>query len=302
MLLQQSKQISSRSYAFVGHCHYEDMKLDLILDIGDCVRGFLGASCDAQLRLVSKGCKQVMQKWARGKFDIKDYLSSAAVFTWALKELGMPVGEDICEEAARGGHLALLQNFQTRYHNQYMQVTTLWNFLASLFITRQWTDIKIRWDAKTCSNAAYGGHLPVLRWLRAQDPPSPWGEEACTYATEGGHLHVLQWMRAQDPPCPWDQETCQWAAEGGHLHVLQWMRAQDPPCPWDQQTCRYAAMSGHVHVLQWLRAQDPPCPWDQGTCWHAAAGGHLHVLRWLRAQDPPCPWDEVTASQWGPLL
>ncbi|KAJ1415682.1 hypothetical protein B484DRAFT_401383 [Ochromonadaceae sp. CCMP2298] len=104
------------------------MKLDLILDIGDWVRGFLGTSCDPQLRLVSKDCNAVMQKWARGKFAVQEYLSSTALFTWAVSELRMPVGVDICDEAALGGHLALLQYFRAAYR-QNIPATNLWSFL-----------------------------------------------------------------------------------------------------------------------------------------------------------------------------
>jgi hypothetical protein len=39
-----------------------------------------------------------------------------------------------------------------------------------------------------------------------------------------GHLDMLQWARAQDPPCPWNEWTCVCAAEKGHLHVLQLVR------------------------------------------------------------------------------
>jgi hypothetical protein len=152
------------------------MKLDLILDIGDWVRGFLGTSCDPQLRLVSKDCNAVMQKWARKRLQVQEYLSSAALFTWAANELRMPVGKDICEEAAREGHLALLQCFQARYFEmlpRYFQATPLSILIESLLIPRQWLDIKFRWDYKICQRAARGGHLHVLRWLRAQDPPCP---------------------------------------------------------------------------------------------------------------------------------
>ncbi|KAJ1414439.1 hypothetical protein B484DRAFT_165660 [Ochromonadaceae sp. CCMP2298] len=214
------------------------MKLELILDIGDCVLDFLGTSCDTQLRLVSKDCNRVMQKWARAKLEIHNYLASAALFNFAVYELQIPVDiceKDICEKAALGGHLETLRCFYERT-DERMQETNFCCFLTRLFIPRQWAGIDFRWDVKTCQSAA-----------------------------KGGHLHVLQWLRAQDPPCPWDQLTCGLAAKGGHLHVLRWLRTQDPPCPWGQSTCNFAAHSGHVHVLRWLRTQDPPCPWNPYT-------------------------------------
>jgi hypothetical protein len=59
----------------------------------------------------------------------------------------------------------------------------------------------------TCANAALGGNLDVLKWLRDEnDPPCPWNNNNCAIAARGGHLDVLKWLRDEnDPPCPWDE-------------------------------------------------------------------------------------------------
>ena len=142
------------------------------------------------------------------------------------------------------------------------------------------------WDEDTCRCAAHGGHLELVKWLRANG--CPWGVRTSTSAARGGQLEVLQWMRAQDPPCPWDLSVCYYAALEGHLEVLRWARSQG--CPWDVRVPYAAAMDGHLEVLQWMRAQDPPCPWDSTVCYYAALEGHLEVLRWARSQG--CTWDE----------
>ena len=72
-------------------------------------------------------------------------------------------------------------------------------------------------------------------------------------AAKGGHLKILQWARAQDPPCPWDEKTCEVAAERGHLEILKFLRGQDPPCPWSRDECREeASRSGHQHIIDWM--------------------------------------------------
>jgi hypothetical protein len=48
-------------------------------------------------------------------------------------------------------------------------------------------------------------------------------------AAWNGHLQIVQWLRAQDPPCPWDSGAVTAAAENGHLQIVQWLRAQDSP-------------------------------------------------------------------------
>ena len=40
----------------------------------------------------------------------------------------------------------------------------------------------------------------------------------------GGHLEVLKWLRAQNPPCPWSRHECiEQALECGHEHVADWI-------------------------------------------------------------------------------
>ena len=142
------------------------------------------------------------------------------------------------------------------------------------------------WDEETCGWAARGGHLEVIKWLRAKE--CPWGIPTSLMAAEGGHLEVLQWMRAQDPSCPWNSRVCSSAAREGHLEVLRWARSQG--CSWNKGVPQAAAKGGHLEVLQWMRAQDPPCPWNSYVCYFAAQEGHLEVLRWARSQG--CPWNE----------
>ena len=196
---------------------------------------------------------------------------------WALPQQGND-GALYCAAAAAGGQLKALQ------------------FTRRLDCAWEVEDPDWPWAKNAGVAAASGGHLAVLQWARAQQPPCPWDALTCTAAAEGGHLAVLQWARSQPPPCPWDESTCTAAAYGGHLAVLQWARAQQPPCPWDEETCRLAARQGQLAALEWLRAQQPPCPWDKSTCIAAASGGQLAVLQWARSQRPPCPWDESTCT------
>jgi hypothetical protein len=55
-----------------------------------------------------------------------------------------------------------------------------------------------------------------LKWARQNG--CPWNELTCSEAAKGGHLEVLRWARQNG--CPFDPGTCEWAAEGGHLEVL----------------------------------------------------------------------------------
>ncbi|WZN65063.1 hypothetical protein HKI87_11g66200 [Chloropicon roscoffensis] len=136
------------------------------------------------------------------------------------------------------------------------------------------------WDIETCRFAAYGGHLEVLKWLRAKG--CPWGISTSSWAAHGGHLEVLQWMRAQHPPCPWGSNLCYFAALKGHLEVLRWARSQG--CPWDGRAPRAAARDGQLEVLVWLINEG--CPYSKRKCRRAAEeGGERAREVWERARE-----------------
>ncbi|CAB9520593.1 ankyrin repeat protein [Seminavis robusta] len=163
------------------------------------------------------------------------------------------------------------------------------------------------WNEETCSSAAYGGHLELLKWARemvpwmkthawellkwsfgtfemAHENGCPWDDYTCRGAARGGHLELLKW--AHENGCPWHESAGRIAAEGGHLELLKW--AHENGCPWDEYTCSAAAERGYLEILKWARQNG--CPWDEATCFHSAYGGHLEMLIWARQHG--CPWDE----------
>jgi hypothetical protein len=118
------------------------------------VRELLGPACDPQLRLVSKSCHAAMATVPREQIRLEDFLSSLGLFLWALEVLEVPWrGMQLCEVAARGGHLEVLQ----------------------------WGRAQVPaapWGVETVSAAARGGHVPVVQWLRAQEPPCSWSVDS----------------------------------------------------------------------------------------------------------------------------
>ena len=85
----------------------------------------------------------------------------------------------------------------------------------------------------------------MLRWALEQYPPCYMDYVmSCTAAAEGGHLEVLKW--AVEQGCLMCESVCLAAARFNHLAVLKWARAQDNPCPWNADTCLAAAQHGHL--------------------------------------------------------
>ena len=158
------------------------------------------------------------------------------------------------------------------------------------------------------AQAALNGHLELLKWVRATEPPCPWGCDACDMAARGGQLEVLQWLHAQECPRRMVTTTVDIVADD-NIIIMSLYRSQNTRisgiwetpvfhdllrslplrflyihhlpvsnrCPWNWTTCSAAAAGGHLGVLEWARSQEPPCPWNGRTCSEAAMGGHLEV-------------------------
>jgi hypothetical protein len=75
-------------------------------------------------------------------------------------------------------------------------------------------------------------------------------KDIAAIAARGGHLEVLKWLRAKKGRCSWTSRVCESAAGQGCLQIIQWLRTQRPPCPWNKETCGAAARGSHVEVLQ----------------------------------------------------
>ena len=243
----------------------------------------------ARLRVVSRGMRNAVAATGRRFVEMDVFHAVKFGCFGTLKRLlreNDPYCASICAEAAKRGHLEMLQ--WARANGCPWHEGTCWQAaLAGRLEVLQWARANgCPWNEVACAHAALGGHLEVLQWARANG--APWDDWTCTRAASGGHLEVLPWARANG--CRWNALTCLYAAKVGHLEVLQWARANG--CEWDEQTCSDAAKNGHLEVLQWARANG--CPWDEKTCAMAARKGHLQVLQWARANG--CPWCEKTCE------
>ena len=197
----------------------------------------------------------------------------------------------MCEKAAEGGHLEILQwlhGVGCPWDIRTLHAAASNGHLDCL----KWADknCRFRWGWNVCKSAALAGHLECLKWTMGSECsprrspkfllPSDVAS-ICWSAAAGGSLMCLQWARENG--CSWNHITCSYAAEGGHLAVLKW--ARENGCPWDEDTCTYAARNGHMECLKWARENG--CPWNEETCAYAAENGQLECLKWAR--DNGCP-------------
>ena len=94
-------------------------------------------------------------------------------------------------------------------------------------------DMEFRISDMTLGMASFSGNLELLQWLedatvggRHMGAPV-FTEGACIQAARGGQLEALQWLRAHG--CPWEKGTCRAAAKYGHEEVLRWARENGAP-------------------------------------------------------------------------
>lgn len=204
---------------------------------------------DEQLYTAAYNGNVEILQWSYAKGDLSGDMS------WYMK--------DVCDGAAHGGHLAILE-----------------------WVDDRWVvNSQPPWTTRTCCLAAHYGHLDILKWLHAKR--CPWNENVISEAAYEGHMHIVKWLRANG--CPWDEWTCTAIACNDKLDdmldMLKWARAHG--CPWDEWTCAAIASTGKLDMLKWARANG--CPWDANTCKEAMGSKHMDIFRWARANG--CPWD-----------
>jgi len=219
-------------------------------------------------------------------------------FFWYLNK---PVDDELrpYEVLSRNGHIQALKWFHEQETNK---------------------NHRISWDEWTSAEAARGGNLNVLQYLRENN--CPMNELCYSEAARGGHMHILRWL--QEINCSSNTWSYIMAIQGGFYHVIQWLDSQQ--CPFNEWsftwsineddyssddteihmlTCAkargynindpplvstMAAQHGQLDILKWLKEKN--LPWDEWTTAAAAYAGHLHILQWLRQHD--CPWNHLT--------
>ncbi|WZN66863.1 hypothetical protein HKI87_16g84340 [Chloropicon roscoffensis] len=148
----------------------------------------------------------------------------------------------VCGDAARGGHIALLEELsgpRGKLRGRYplcLETSALaargdYPKTEEVFV---WLRSRgCPWDKWTTASACGGegkGSLQTLKFLHAQGVPL--GKECFAKAAISGDLKVLEWLAQMG--CPWDWTATHHAAEEGHLDALQWLRSWG--CPWKPKT------------------------------------------------------------------
>jgi len=176
----------------------------------------------------------------------------------------------------------------------------------------KWANAVVRCDASTCTAAASGGHLDVLKWARQE--LIPWGEDTFDEAVKNGHFELLRWAHGEG--CKWSINSLRLAClNPRRLDIATWLHEQNCPAPadlctvvaikggklglqhlrglgypWHGDFYKSVARYGRLDVLQWAHGQLEPPPLHPAACVSAALRGDVEMLRWMRGLATPFPW------------
>ncbi len=116
------------------------------------------------------------------------------------------------------------------------------------------------WESYIKKIAAAQGNLEALKWALDQDQKAN-DLDNCMYiltinAASGGHLHVIEWLKYNSTNFFLDPHVSVVAARKGHIELLQWVITSG--CQWDIYKCCIAAIeNSRLSILIWIKTIDP---------------------------------------------
>jgi hypothetical protein len=176
------------------------------------------------------------------------------VLYW-LKQQGVKWGNYIGNFAALGGDLTTIQwlmnNGATFHAGACKNAAERGHKEVLLFLISK----GITCDSRVLIWLASTGSLELIKELRdhpmlifAWGANAEWGSMACAEAARGGHLDMLQWLRQIGTSC--DMDTVYNAIENDHVHVAEW--AVENGCPYDLDIQYLISKKRDSKTTRWL--------------------------------------------------
>lgn len=284
--LHRLHQATERGY-IPGNYPPEDTRN--LIGLTACVVAASNGHANCLEFLVNHGCnidKRVsMEAATNGHVKVLEYLIS----------IGTSISSDVSAVAAANGHLECLEYLFMKTSAPFHPLVTYRAIEGgNLECVKFLYEKGFPKFAGEMIDAVRMGRLEIVRYIYESyvvHDLDRWEPYVYVEAAKGGHIDILEYLRSLTNVPPWDSSACAAAAAAGRLDVLRYLRESDPasPCPWDEYVCAAAAASGHLHILRYLRESDPasPCPWDARTFLAAAKGGYMDCLDYGRQNGCP---------------
>ncbi|KAJ3100378.1 hypothetical protein HDU97_002253 [Phlyctochytrium planicorne] len=199
---------------------------------------------------------------------------------------------------------ALLWRYEKQPNSGIATSSTGWKVAGQCAWTLSWNPMEF---------AAGNGDLELVKWMFGR-APYLLSHSAITNAARGGHIPVLEWIASNALVKIYDEQQHQTsksdirkqnpmyaAAESGQLGTVKWLNSN-----WSNDFLKLgssidaAAGNGHLDVVKWLHENRAGCTAEllavkvqsrRGKKWseactveafdEAAGNGHLEVVKWL---------------------
>jgi hypothetical protein len=198
----------------------------------------------------------------------------------ALRELGMPLSDNVVRAAAMSGRLNVLQHLLSQ--QECPKATEISYYAARSGSISMLECLKregCKFNHHTRAAAAAAGHLAALQYLRSEGCEWYKGHISCCAASSGS-IELVEWLQQQQGVI-FDSDAMKWAADAGQTAMCKHLR--NTGCEWNAEACTRAAESGRSETLRWLREHG--CIWDvREVCIRAAGNGHTDILDYVKEQ------------------
>lgn len=205
---------------------------------------------------------------------------------WLLEEKDHQWYENFSNYPARMGRLEILEYIYKNGYS-YSECLAADAAEGGHVKVLDWMKIeKIPFCMKYRARAARSGKLEVLKWsinnhdsvnLSTTNLHKDFFESLCEDAALGGHLDILVWLKSQK--FYWEDWIIPWsAAKNGHVHILIW--AKENGCEFKKAICDMAVESGEFEALKWLYMEGYTID-SETTCTKAAFECSMEMMIWL---------------------
>jgi hypothetical protein len=249
---------------------------------------------------------------------------SKPVLKW-LKQQGVVFHENACLHAAQYNHLSTLQYLRSEGCRWDASVLSAAARNGAFELLRwavehgcPWAEYVVDADNNfvlaqepdevlnsILADAAFGGSIELLEWLKQQLPELQYNESVMLSAAAAGQTAMCDYLYTDG--CPWTSEACEMAGFYDHDQTLRWLREHG--CPFDAAAVAVKAADRGmgVKVIAYLFQQgllDAALLTQMLRV--AGAMNNLAVVQWLRqhgAEWPAVLRNEALPQSWhGPTL
>jgi hypothetical protein len=249
--------------------------------------GYTGIVCDTLARY-SKNLLDKLDLTRTGYTYMAALWQKWDILTILVLE-GFACDTEPCLSAAEQGQLQLLQFLRAHGAPWNYLVTNRASKNNHIEVLKWAIQNGASYNGDVYANIAFNGDLETLKQMHQEHPNDEmrlaWVPLAYNQAAFGGHLDILEWLRQTFGPI-WDDHIYLFAAHSNQVKILEWLIRSSPVIPnytqLSSQISWHAAVTGSLDSLKWLRSHGVPM--DIQDCIRFTK--YENVIEWLQSLRP----------------